>query len=240
MIDQPEQHTRIARFRFASFDGDGKAMPAPAPAKAAPKAAVPEQPAPVVIAPPAPPPITRQEVEAARAEGHARGRQEGEQAAEAKRNREQEEREEAQRRLMEVVSNRITLAAEAHKAQIAAMEHAALRLSAGIARKVAGEALKRDPYAAVESLLKQSLPLLLGEPVVTVHVAPKRLEGLRQTIDTIRTQLSGFEGKLQVLEDATLEDNDCRVEWRSGHAERRDETLWAEIEALLMRSTPPL
>jgi flagellar assembly protein FliH len=232
-----ENPSHMQRFPYVSFDPQ---PPAPTVKKE------PSAPAkPIVLTPeqlplPAPAPVfTEKDVHAARAEGHAKGMREGFAAATAKFDKEASDREEAVKGLLEVIANRVTIAAESHAATLEKQQETAGRIVLAIARKIAGEALKRDPYASVQSLLGECMALVAGEPKIVISASVALAPGLRQRLDLLNARLQGFEGEIVITEDESLFDQDCRVEWKNGYAEQNATRLWASIEGLIHKATLP-
>jgi flagellar assembly protein FliH len=233
-----EIYPAIKRFRFASFDGKEEAEAVPAAssqpaAKTEPAPAAPAGPLPLPLALPA---ITEKDLQSARAEAQSQGYREGYAAAQAKFTRETNAREEAVKSLLEIIANRITIAAETHREAIKEREVLMAKLVMASAKKVAGDALKKEPYATVESLLHECMALIAGEAKVKVVVSHALAAGLRQRIDMLKPALQDFEGELVVEEDNALLEQDCRVEWTNGHAERTNEDVWRAIEAVIMKT----
>ncbi len=223
--------SRVHRFKFSSFDGED--MQADMQKNPAEKIAD----TPAIELPPPPPLFTEQELQNARNEGHAKGMQEGGLAAQAKLDKEAAAREESIHSLLEVIANRITIAAESHTAYLKQQQETVSKLVLAVAQKIAGDALKREPYANVESLMLECMGMINGEAKVMVVVSPARSEGLRQRIDTLKPMLQGFEGEIAVGEDEALSDHDCRVEWKNGYGERNTDILWKKIEAIIATTT---
>ena len=124
--------------------------------------------------------------------------------------------------LLEVIANRITLAAEEHTAMQKASRDMAAKLVMAVARKIAGDAMKREPYAGLERLLGECSALVTGSPKIQVVVAPARLDSLRQRIDMLKPLVAGFDGEIEATSDALLADQDCRrrMEKRLRRAQR--------------------
>jgi flagellar biosynthesis/type III secretory pathway protein FliH len=227
---------RVHRFRFSAFDGREEGKDTQKPKEEAPKAAAePPPPGPMHL-PLTLPAITEKDLQAAKADAQAQGYRDGYAAAQAKFDREAAAREEAVKSLLEMIANRITLAAEAHGNSLKEREALMGRLVIASARKVAGEALKREPYATVEALMKECMGLIAGKAKVTVTVSSTLAAGLRQRIDTLKPLLQNFNGELLVEEDEHLMDQDCRVEWSNGAGERSAEALWSAIEGIIMKT----
>jgi flagellar assembly protein FliH len=227
-------HTGVRRFRFSSLDGKEDEVPPPV------EVVKKQEPAPLPGPIPLPlqlPAITEKDLQNARTEAQAAGYREGYAAAQAKFDKEAGAREDAVKSLLEIIANRITLAAESHENSLKEREGLMAKLVMAASRKIAGDALKREPYAGVESLLKECVAMIAGKPKVTVVVSNVLAAGLKQRIDTLKPMLQGFTGTLTVEEDAGLLDQDCRVEWESGFGGRTAEELWKQIEAIVARTS---
>jgi flagellar assembly protein FliH len=229
---------RVERFRFTPL---GEEAPVAAPLKIIPakKEAAPA----ADIEPPAPPPpppapvFSEKDIQAAKEAGFAEGHSKGHAEAEAKAGKENAAREEAMRGLLEVIANRITLAAEAHTTYVKGQEQVMGKLVLAVARKLTGETLKANPTANVEALLHECMGLISGIPKVTITVSTTRSVDLKRRIDSIKSRLQGFEGEIVVEENETMGPDDCRVEWKDGHAEYNAENLWKAIETIIAQKT---
>lgn len=235
-------NSRVERFRFLSFDE--KEQQAEILAQKPVAAELEQSPSllealPVVtaeIAPPPPPTYSEAQMEQAKQEAYQQGIQAGRAEAEAARDKAAEELAATTKSLLQVISNRISIASEEHTRFLKQQHDLMLNLSMAVARKVAGDALKREPQASVQVLLKECTALFAGNERITVFVPTQRYEGLKLAIDTIIPQLKDFQGQLEIQGDDTLTDNDCRVEWKSGMAEHNAELLWTEIEQIVKKT----
>lgn len=230
--------SKVHRLSFIAFGEEEKPpVPSslPATASAAKEApAEPSSPAPPVESKPA---ITEEALQQAKTQAQAQGHKEGYAAAEAKFSKDSAKREEEIKSVLETIANRIIIAYEAHNAYVASQQDLLNRIILTVARKVAGDAMKSEPYAGVETLLKSCLALIIGEPKVVVTVPKDAGGGLRQRIDGLRPLLPNFSGELIVEEDEKLSENDCKIEWRSGKGERDTAKLWNEIETIITRTS---
>lgn len=229
-MQQIHNVSRVQRLSFISF-GEEPKVPEPAQQTLEVVDKVPE---PFI---PEPPPklITEEEVKAARTDGKNQGYKEGYAAAEAKVSKETVKREEDVKAVLDLIANRITLAAEEHTKYIENKREMMNKLVLGIAHKVAGDAMKSDPYATVETVMRECLGLIIGEPKIVVTVSEALTAGLKQRIDSIRPKLSGFTGDLVVESSADIKDNDCRVEWKNGYGEHDAAKIWNDIETIIAK-----
>lgn len=234
-----ESHIRVERFRFVSFDAEPAEALLPDHSPLQAKEALPSHPLQEEPAtPPAPPPpmFSEQEVEQARTKAFDEGLAQGRKAAEQAIDIQQRELQDTQRKLMDLFCNRITLAAEAHAAILKSQQEVMFKTIMAIARKVAGDALKREPLASVEALVKECGGLMAGQSIITLTVPQGKSEALRQMLDMLKPLLADYKGELQVMEDGNLTEGDCRVEWGNGQAERNTLDLWNEIEERIKKA----
>jgi len=220
------QSSPAAKFLFdTDFDGDGE------PAMAtSPMGLRVEAPPPPPAAPAAPPPPSYGEADlaAARKEGYARGRGEGEAAVRAS------------------VENAATSALAAIEAALPGLRSniddglaAANRLMletmlAGL-RRLVPELGRRGGLAEIEALLQQTIVHLREESRIVVRLNDAQLDGLRARLDAA-AQAAGFEGRFVLLADDGIEPGDCRIEWADGGVERAVSRVWNDIEATVLRA----
>ena len=234
-------NSRVERFRFLSFNEKGKPVDVPAHTPTTTEttelsmvdalaSVAPED------APPPPPSFSEQQLEQAKQEAFQQGVVAGRNEAETARNKAAEEQAAAVKSLLQMISNRITIASEEHTRFLKQQHELLLNLSMAVARKVAGDALKREPQTSVQALLKECMGLFAGNERITVFVPTQRYEGLKQAVDTIIPQLKDFQGQLEIQGEDALAENDCRVEWKSGMAEYNAELLWTEIENIVKKT----
>lgn len=230
-IQQLQTTSRVQRLSFISFSEESK----PAPESVAEIMEVQEKVIQAVEPAIELPLITEEEVRAARNEGFAEGYKEGFTKAEAKADKEAAKREEGIKAVMELIANRITLAAEDHVKYIDSRQEIMKGMAIGIARKIAGDAMKSEPYSAAEAVLKECFALIVNEPKVIITVSEPLCAGMKQRIDSLRPLLPGFNGELVVEGSAELSENDCRVEWKNGYAEHDTAKLWSDVETIIAK-----
>ena len=239
-MDIAQAHARVERFRFIAFDSKESAASAATKALAEPAAALiaPEFLSQVLAEPPAPlpPSFSEEQMEQAKQEAYQKGLTAGKQQAEAERNKAAEEQAAAIKALLQMLPNQITLASEGHQKFLTSQHEIMQKLAMAIARKVAGDALKREPTHSVETLLKECMELFAGNERIVIFVAVQRYEGLKQSIDSIKPLLKDFKGEVIIEGDKTLGEYDCRVEWKSGAALHSSDHLWAEIENIVKKT----
>ncbi len=159
---------------------------------------------------------------AARQEGFAAGRAEGERSA------------------VVTAAKAETAAAEALAARVAAFTATlddarkqtigeAVELAVSIARKLAGGLIAREPAAEIEALVAECMASLDGVPHLVIRCEPKLADAVRD-IATARMTTSGFTGRLVVLGDPDIAVGDARIEWADGGVVRDIRKLSDEID----------
>ena len=156
-------------------------------------------------------------------------------AAKAEISVETKTQEEAIKNILETLSNRITLAAEDNKKQLDSQQEKLTQISLAIAKKVAGDALKNEPYNNIKMVVKECLGLIIDEPKIVIGVSAQFAVGLKQRVDNLRISLQGFNGDIIIEENPNIADYDARVEWKNGFAERNTDAIWKEIEQVILR-----
>lgn len=124
-----------------------------------------------------------------------------------------------------------------HDSIVQATHKEAVELALLIGRKLARELLDREPKAEIEALILK----LLGElgeiaavPRINVRVHPKMLDDIKARIGDMQSS-SGFAGEINVLENATIRQTDCQIDWAEGGAQRDLQSLEQNVEAAIGR-----
>ena len=162
------------------------------------------------------------EVEAAEARAFERGLAEGRRQAAA----------DAQFRLAEAAerlagASAALLAREDERA--AALEQDAIALGLALGRKLAGEALRADPMAAIAEAARSAFQHLRGVPHLAVRVHASLVEQAEALVRRLAGERA-FEGRLVVLGELDIPPGDVRLEWADGGVAREG----ARIEAALL------
>lgn len=160
---------------------------------------------------------------AAREEGLAAGRVEGERSALAR--AAQAEAAHAEALAIQVAA--FTASVDDVRKQAVAD---AVGVSLSIARKLAGGLIAREPTAEIETLIGDCMATLDGVPHLVIRCEPTLADRVRD-IANARMHTSGFSGRLVVLGDPEIAVGDARIEWADGGLVRDIRTLSAEIDA---------
>jgi flagellar assembly protein FliH len=130
------------------------------------------------------------------------------------------------------VQVRVTLD-ESH-ALVEAMRAEAAEIALAMARKIAPAALAALPAGDVEIALRLAMHQAIGEPRLTLRAAPAVVEVLEVRLADIAHE-EGYEGRVMIAADPAMQGADCRIEWRGGGAERREQTIEDALTALIAR-----
>lgn len=104
-------------------------------------------------------------------------------------------------------------------------------LSLRIAQKVAGTALKNDPYQEIENVVRGCLPLLFDEPEITIFVAPDLVENVKSHITSL-AKSEGLKNNIEISGNDTLSFGSCDIKWKCGGIRSDKNELWGRIESM--------
>ncbi|MFQ5619100.1 MAG: hypothetical protein ACE5FR_09015, partial [Rhodospirillales bacterium] len=174
------------------------------------------------------PTFSQADVDAAREEGFAAGKEEGIRAAA---NTAEHHITESLTALLERLSELFRMQDEANTSTA----HNAITVATTIARKMFPDLASRNALGEVERLAEMAMEKVLNDSPVVVRVNPELRDPLAQRIDA-HTAGTAAEGRVTVSEDADLPVGDCRIEWRDGGAERNADAMWKDIDAIIERN----
>lgn len=176
----------------------------------------------------APPTFSEEELETARREAHAQGRQEG--MADAMASIDQQIA-----RTLDAVVSRLPRAFEEYQGWSRAMEADAVRLASTIMRKLAPELTRDKVLAEVEMVIQEAFGFLTEQPKVMIRVATTLEEPLRDKVNLMASRV-GYEGQVVLVGDPDLPEDDCRVSWQAGAVERALDETWRQIDEMVARA----
>ena len=171
---------------------------------------------------------TSRQVDAAREEGFAAGREEGIRAAA---NTTEHRITESLTALMERLSELFRMQDEANTDTA----RNAITVAITIARKMFPDLASRNALGEVERVAGMAMEKVLNDSPMVVRVNPELRDPLAQRIDA-HTAGTAAEGRVTVSGDADLPMGDCRIEWRDGGAERDTAAMWKGIDAIIERN----
>lgn len=177
---------------------------------------------------PAQNPRTAAAAEEAEARGYMRGLGDGQRQAQA----------EAQAHLAAAMERLAGAAAtllgelDRHRAETEAL---AIDFAMTLARKLAGDALAREPLSSIAAAAAQSFQHLRGVP----HLVARVNEGLVEQVDALLQRMArerGFEGRLITVGDPDIPPGDIRLEWADGGIARDQSRIEEAVSQALRNS----
>ncbi|MBK8174565.1 MAG: hypothetical protein IPK66_04560 [Rhodospirillales bacterium] len=201
---------QIQRFLFERrFD-----LPAPQEAPAEPE-------------PEAPPVFSAEDVERARAEGHAVGREQANAEWASK-----EHHEATLRASLDGIGERLqALQAVVGEARAQA-ERDAVLIAGVIAKRLLPVRYRENAIPEIEHLVATVLPRLAEETSINIAVAASLFPELGPRLEALALG-NDLDGRLRITADAALPAGDCRMEWRGGGIVRDHAALWREVDVLV-------
>ncbi|HYM02496.1 MAG TPA: hypothetical protein VET85_06080 [Stellaceae bacterium] len=184
--------------------------------------------------PPAPPEPTfsRAELDAAREEGFAEGRETA--RAETMQSIEQRTAEsvsDVAARLEHLLGLREKCAEDAQRRSLETMRT--------IVQKAVPALFRKAPILELEAVINECLREAFDEPRIVLRVADPIFDAVQRRLGALTTS-TGFAGKVVLLADETLGPGDARVEWAEGGAERDTRRLLRDIDGALARALDAL
>lgn len=171
------------------------------------------------------PGFSEQQMEAAKAEAFETGRQEG--IKEASTAVEQETL-----NAIRAIGQHITELFGAQEQANSTMMKDGIDVATTIVRKLFPSLDEAGRFDEIDRLIEQTLLRLIDEPRVVVRINPSLVDTLKARLDGLKAG-SGYEGRIILKEDASLNLGDCRLEWGEGSAERNATMLWQSIDDII-------
>lgn len=104
-------------------------------------------------------------------------------------------------------------------------------LALKIARKVAGTAIKNDPYIEIENIFMSNINLLFEEPTVSIMVNPELVENITGRITTL-AKIEGLKNNIEISGNPAIPPGSCDVKWHGGGIRSNKDEVWQQIEEL--------
>ncbi|MEQ8587444.1 MAG: hypothetical protein RLO01_18815 [Thalassobaculaceae bacterium] len=174
-----------------------------------------------------PPTFSLEEMESAKAEAFAKGRQEGMDDAMAGIDQQVA-------RTLDAVFSRVPKVFEQHQAWTREMETDAARLGLAVIGRLAPELVRDNELPEVEAVIREAFGFLTEQPKVMIRVAKELEESLSGKVDLMASRV-GYEGQVVLVGDPELPVDDCRVSWQAGAVERSLDAVWDQIDEIVGR-----
>lgn len=177
------------------------------------------------------PKFSEEDMEAARAEGFAAGRENGH--CDAMQTIEQQASE-----ALSAIAGQLTGLSQAQAQANERQAREALETALTIVRKLFPRLAAQHGLAEIEAVVSDCLARLRDEPRIVIRVADSLLDRVEERVNRLVEQ-AGFEGKIVFLSQEELNPGDVRVEWADGGAERNAHQQWRDIDQLTARIIGP-
>jgi flagellar assembly protein FliH len=196
---------------FEPEDLDGSVMPGQKPAK---------------------PKFGEADLEKARTEGFAAGKESGRQEA-------MQSIEQQISQTLSAISEQLTGLSQAQVQASERQTRGAVEAALTVVRKMFPRLAGRHGLTEIESVVCDCLERLRTEPRIVIRVADSLLDQVEQRVSQLAAG-AGFDGKIVFLSQEGLQPGDIRVEWADGGAERDSDRLWHEIDQIITRTIGPM
>lgn len=171
------------------------------------------------------PTFSEEELDAARTEAFAAGKEEA-----ARELAESQERRVAD--ALALIGERMEGLFQAQKEAAAESQANAAAIAVAISRKIFPELNRRHALDEIARLVEQSLARVIDESRIVIHVSPDLRDSLATRLEELQRK-SGFDGKLVLVAGPDTALGDCRLEWAEGGAERGTTALWQQIDEVI-------
>lgn len=171
--------------------------------------------------------LTDADIEAARKQGYAEGRVDGEREA-----TERSERELAAA-MMQLAESAASLLSTLDR-QGTSLKKEAVSVAFEVARKLAPAMVTMRPEAEIEAVLIDCLTHLNREPHILLRVSASLVERLKETVDRMAME-RGLSGRIILLGEPSMTEGDCVVEWADGGVVRNRDEIEREVADIVAR-----
>ncbi|MBT3306901.1 MAG: hypothetical protein HN377_10520 [Alphaproteobacteria bacterium] len=220
-VSSPEDTVAMAatrKFLFdRSFDGD-------VPESIEETEEKPEEAEPEVIVPT----FSEEEIQAARTESFAKGKEEGISEAAAATERDI-------LAVLQKLDGQFTSLFDAQETAGTSILDSAIAIASGITRKVFPALNEQGALGEIERIVTLAMGKILDEPSVTITIHPDIEAQFGERIGALSVD-TGFKGEVLIQTSEDLPAGDCRIEWNSGGAKREAAVLWQEIDEIIERN----
>lgn len=177
------------------------------------------------------PTITLVEAERRRADAESVAHRQGFEAGQNQARAEQNER--IARALTSLADRAARLDAQLKDIE-ARLESEAVQVAFSVASKLVPELIAREPFAEIEVLATDCFRQLIATPQISIHVGQDIYDIAKHKLEEI-ARTRGFDGRIDVMADATLGAGDCRIEWAEGGVVRDREATMKIIDEAVQR-----
>lgn len=113
-------------------------------------------------------------------------------------------------------------------------KHVASEVGSAIARKLLPDYMAKHGSQEIIAAIEKAVSEMINEPRLVLRVSENNFEYIKREVDQLGQRL-GYSGKMIILADQALGDNDCKLEWADGGMERNINMIWSDIDRQLAR-----
>ena len=181
---------------------------------------------------PAKPKFGEEDLEKARTDGFAAGKESGREAV-------MQSIEQQISTALNAISGQLTGLSQARVQASERQTRSAVEAARTVMRKMFPRLAARHGLTEIESVVCDCLERLRTEPRIVIRVADSLLDQVEQRVSQLAAR-AGFDGKIVFLSQEGLQPGDIRVEWADGGAERDSDRLWHKIDQIITRTIGPM
>jgi flagellar assembly protein FliH len=104
-----------------------------------------------------------------------------------------------------------------------------------ITQKLLPVAAEKYGLEEIEQVLKECLPLITGDAKLSLRINDKVAPEVERRLNDI-IQINALLVRVNIIPDINLGPSDCIVNWGDGGAERDYDSIWGEIDTILTRA----
>jgi flagellar assembly protein FliH len=176
------------------------------------------------------PTFSEEEMEAARDEAFAKGKEEGINEAAAATERDI-------LASLQKLNEQFTGLYEAREVAETSILDSAVSVAAGITAKVFPALNEQGALGEIERMVVLAMGKIIEEPSVTISIHPDLEAQLNERIASLSNR-AGFKGEIRILAVEDIPVGDCHIEWNGGGARRDTAGLRQEIDEIIERNLP--
>ncbi|MBC8270369.1 MAG: hypothetical protein H8E36_16645 [Rhodospirillaceae bacterium] len=134
-----------------------------------------------------------------------------------------------------LIDQKLMIAFQTQDAANDVIGRSALSVAKGICAKMLPALAEKYAFDEVERVITSVFAKLLEQPSATITVHSSLKEPIEQRINELSVG-KGYEGKITLNADQSMEPSDCMVEWFNGGSERDSLAIWQDISEIVERN----
>jgi flagellar assembly protein FliH len=174
------------------------------------------------------PTFSEEELELARQQAFEEGKQEGLAATTETLTKQINE-------TLALIDQKLVVAFQTQDAANEVMGRSALSVAKGICTKMLPALAEKHAFDEVERVITSVFAKLLEQPSTTITVHPSLKDHIEERINELSAG-KGYEGKIILNAEQSMEPSDCKIEWFNGGSERDAQSIWHEISEIVERN----